>query len=254
MLNITACIITNNNHEVLKAIESVYDSVSEIILVNTCEEFTIDLTEYDKVKLYSFDWCDDFAKARNFSISKATGDWILIIDSDDILQGKIKYIDERFTHWLFPVINNGNNISYTERLFKNNGVIKFKNKAHERLAGVSEENECVVTDLVIIHNGYDDEETSKKKIERNLRILETDYENDLRDYYLTNLYFQVDRLPEAVKCAVNVLNSDVNECYKISVAVTIAYILDLKNSIHNVNEIQNKIKEIENVSSAAVYC
>ena len=71
MLNISACIITNNNHSVLNAIKSVYDSVNEIILVNTCEDFTIDLTEYDKVKLYSFDWCDDFSKARNYSISKA---------------------------------------------------------------------------------------------------------------------------------------------------------------------------------------
>ena len=90
MLNISACIITNNNHKVIDAIKSVYDSVNEIILVNTCEEFTIDLTEFDKVKLYSFDWCDDFSKARNYSISKATGDWILIIDSDDVLYEDLK--------------------------------------------------------------------------------------------------------------------------------------------------------------------
>ena len=36
-------------------------------------------------KVYDFRWCDDFSKARNFSISKATKDWILVLDADEII-------------------------------------------------------------------------------------------------------------------------------------------------------------------------
>ena len=33
--------------------------------------------------VYHFDWISDFAAARNFSISKATHDWILVLDTDE---------------------------------------------------------------------------------------------------------------------------------------------------------------------------
>ena len=74
-MNISACIITNNNPAVLKAIESVYDSVNEIILVHTTETGNIKFPkEWDKVKNFFFKWNDSFSDARNDSISKATGD------------------------------------------------------------------------------------------------------------------------------------------------------------------------------------
>ena len=33
-------------------------------------------------RLFDFTWCDDFAAARNYSLSHCTGDWILVIDAD----------------------------------------------------------------------------------------------------------------------------------------------------------------------------
>lgn len=36
-------------------------------------------------KVYDFVWCDDFAKARNYSFSKATMDYCMWLDADDII-------------------------------------------------------------------------------------------------------------------------------------------------------------------------
>jgi len=39
-------------------------------------------------KVYDFKWVNDFSKARNFFTSKATDDWILVIDADEFVDRK----------------------------------------------------------------------------------------------------------------------------------------------------------------------
>ena len=36
-------------------------------------------------KVFDYAWCDDFSKARNFSFSFATKDYILWLDADDVV-------------------------------------------------------------------------------------------------------------------------------------------------------------------------
>jgi len=36
-------------------------------------------------KIFNFEWQDDFAAARNFSLAQATGNWILVVDADEII-------------------------------------------------------------------------------------------------------------------------------------------------------------------------
>jgi glycosyltransferase involved in cell wall biosynthesis len=45
--------------------------------------------------VYHFDWIDDFAAARNYSLDKCTADWILIIDADEILVTPVKEIKKK---------------------------------------------------------------------------------------------------------------------------------------------------------------
>ena len=37
-------------------------------------------------KLYDFSWCDDFSKARNFSFSKASMEYCMWLDADDVVE------------------------------------------------------------------------------------------------------------------------------------------------------------------------
>ncbi|GKX68668.1 glycosyltransferase [Inconstantimicrobium mannanitabidum] len=88
MITISLCMITKNEEDVIeRCINSVKEAVDEIIIVDTgSTDKTVEkVRQYDIVKVYDFKWVDDFAKARNYSFSKATKDYILWLDADDIL-------------------------------------------------------------------------------------------------------------------------------------------------------------------------
>jgi glycosyltransferase involved in cell wall biosynthesis len=58
----------------------------EIVLVDTgSSDNTKEIAVEHGAMVYDFEWVNDFAAARNFSISKATKPWILWLDADDEL-------------------------------------------------------------------------------------------------------------------------------------------------------------------------
>ena len=62
--------------------------IDEIVVADTgSTDGTKKIAASFGAKIYDFAWNDDFSAARNFSFSKATGDYILWLDADD-------YIDE----------------------------------------------------------------------------------------------------------------------------------------------------------------
>ena len=68
----------------LNGIKPILDSVeSELIITDTgSTDRTVEIAKNFTDKVLSFEWCDDFSAARNYSLSKATGDWILVVDDD----------------------------------------------------------------------------------------------------------------------------------------------------------------------------
>ena len=63
--------------------------VDEIIIVDTgSEDRTKEIVERYTDKIYDFSWRDDFAAARNYSFSLASGDFILWLDADDVILPK----------------------------------------------------------------------------------------------------------------------------------------------------------------------
>lgn len=69
--------------------------IDEIIVCDTgSTDKTIEIAKKYTDKVYTdFVWCDNFAKARNYAKSKATGDWILSIDCDETLQDYSRVIE-----------------------------------------------------------------------------------------------------------------------------------------------------------------
>ena len=96
MQTISLCMIVKNEENTLTTcLGSVKDIVDEIIIVDTGSD---DNTKQEALKftnkIYNFKWVDDFSLARNYSYSKATMDYILWMDADDLIlpEDKLKLI------------------------------------------------------------------------------------------------------------------------------------------------------------------
>ncbi len=79
--------IVKDEEEVLeRCLESVKDCVDEVIIVDTgSTDGTKEIAYRYTQAVYDYAWQDDFAATRNFSFLKATGDYLLWLDADDIL-------------------------------------------------------------------------------------------------------------------------------------------------------------------------
>ena len=89
---VSLCMIVKNEEKHLaKCLESVKPVVDEMIVVDTgSTDRTRDIAKVFGAKIYGFKWCDDFSKARNFSLSKAAGAWIFLLDADETIS-KLDY-------------------------------------------------------------------------------------------------------------------------------------------------------------------
>lgn len=77
-------IVKDEEKSLEKCLGPIKDIVNEIIITDTgSKDGTKEIAKRFTKKVYDFNWCNDFSKARNFSISKATKDWILVLDPDE---------------------------------------------------------------------------------------------------------------------------------------------------------------------------
>lgn len=87
MITVSLCIIVKNEEDILeRCLCSVRDLVDEIIITDTgSTDRTREIARRLADKVYDFPWVDDFSAARNFTFGKATKDYILWLDADDII-------------------------------------------------------------------------------------------------------------------------------------------------------------------------
>lgn len=97
---ISLCMILKDEARYLESCLKAHASlVDEYVLVDTgsTDETPRIIQEYVG-RVLRFAWCDDFSAARNFSLSQATGDWILVLDADEWIgeadQGRIRTLVE----------------------------------------------------------------------------------------------------------------------------------------------------------------
>jgi len=165
-------IVKNEESCLATCLESVKDA-DEIIIVDTgSSDNTVQIAKKYTDKIYEdFKWCDSFAKARNHALDKCTGDWILSIDADEILQPNgIALIREAIAktkketiYCLVKAINSSHVHSFN-KVFKRAPHIRWKGDIHNYLS-VSDGDKTNIT----IKFGYS--EAHKKDPDRALRIL-----------------------------------------------------------------------------------
>ncbi len=88
MPTVSLCMIVKNEEmHLARCLESVAELVEEIIIVDTgSTDRTVELASQYTSKVYSHPWKDDFSDARNYSFSKASMDYCMWMDADDILE------------------------------------------------------------------------------------------------------------------------------------------------------------------------
>lgn len=79
-------IARNEEQHIQRAIDSVKKCISEIIVVDTgSEDNTRNIAQDCGAAVYDFKWENDFAKARNFALSMAKSEWVLVLDADECI-------------------------------------------------------------------------------------------------------------------------------------------------------------------------
>ena len=214
MKSISLCMIVKNEEKVLdNCLKSIKDIVDEIIIVDTgSNDKTIEIAKKYTHKIYNFKWENDFAKARNYSLSKATKDYILWLDADDFFKGesinRFKVLKESLDgsidlYYFLYNFNEEYLPFYRERLFKNNNNYKFKGKIHEVIIPSGK----VKYENITINQVYKE----NKKIDRNLIIFEKmDMENlSTRDlYYYGKELFRNNKLVKSQKILSNFIKKN----------------------------------------------
>ncbi|AOR22919.1 glycosyltransferase [Clostridium taeniosporum] len=201
---LTLCMIVKNEKFTLeKCLKKASKFVDEIIIVDTgssdnTKEIALRYTD----KVYDFKWCDDFSKARNFSIEKASNDWILVLDADEIIEsfnieeikefcinsynkvGRIKCINE-----YEDIYGTKKYIERVNRLF-NKCYFEYEGIIHEQIVmknkSTYKTNEI---DVCVKHIGYSKEVVERtNKIQRNIELLQKSIKVNNKDSYL---YYQL---------------------------------------------------------------
>ncbi len=187
--NLSLAMIVKDEEDCIKrCLDSVINLVDEIIIVDTgSTDKTIEICQSCNAQVFSYQWNNDFAAARNFGLDKVTRDWILWLDADEEVAENRNQINQGslfddYDALSIPIINfYGEKIDHDQvvqigqpRLFRNHMGFRFENKVHEwlNLTSAYEQDRVGFLDLKIYHYGYMNSQVdNKQKFNRNVNLL-----------------------------------------------------------------------------------
>ena len=87
-MKISACILTKNEEEnIEKCLQNIAPYVDEIVIVDGfSEDKTVEIARKYTDKIFQREFSGSFAVERNYSIEKSTGDWVFIVDPDEVCE------------------------------------------------------------------------------------------------------------------------------------------------------------------------
>ncbi|MBX3006740.1 MAG: glycosyltransferase [Melioribacteraceae bacterium] len=192
MNSLTVAMIVKNEEKYLRdCILSIKSVADEIVIVDTgSTDKTKQIAAEFGAKVYDFVWINDFSAARNYSLQKSTGDWILYIDADERLDSNSipelkRIISNKTLAGCYCTVlsydsgeSRDNSLRYP-RLFLNSPEIKFEGRVHEQIGAslVRNKYQLLNSNILIHHLGYDiSKDEQRNKAIRNLTLLREEYE------------------------------------------------------------------------------
>ena len=224
--------IVKDEEKVLeRCLKSVQCIVDEMIIVDTgSKDQTIQIAKKFGAKVYTFDWINDFSKARNFALSKASHYYRLILDADEyILSYDQEWMEQNFKQnqigvvtlldWFQKDGEEKQSKSYLSRIIPQDTY--YTGTIHEQ---VDSSLSRVRVPIQIAHDGY----LHQDKSERNLEVLRKAIEQTPQDsyllYQLAHTLFVSNHIEEAYKYFHQYYNvSEKDESYRCGAIVDYLY-------------------------------
>lgn len=155
---------------------------SELVIVDTgCDEEMLEIIRKYTDQIVKFEWCNDFAAARNAGLHACTGNWFLFLDDDEWFEDTTDIEDfflsgdcNRYGEASYIVRNYGKpdgsiwQDGYVKRIIRLDGKTKFQGRIHESLLPSYEEK--TVLHSFVHHYGYafPDNESNVRHSYRNI--------------------------------------------------------------------------------------
>ena len=214
-------IVKNEAATLPRCLGSVQGWVDEIVVLDTgSTDDTITIAEGWGAQVPTFRWCDDFAVARNEALKAVQGDWVLVLDADEVLVPEIgPQLRQAIDQPDYLVINlmreevgaQQSPYSLMSRLFRRHPDIYFARPYHalidDSVAALRERESHwqigYLPDVAIRHDGYQPEAIAQgHKQQRAQAAMESFLAQNPQDAYVCSklgaLYVQMGRPQEGV--------------------------------------------------------
>jgi tetratricopeptide (TPR) repeat protein len=189
-LRLSLCMIVRDEEEMLpRSLAAARNAVDEIVVVDTgSRDATVEIARSFGATVTRREWTGSFAEARNASIEAASGDWLLFLDADEVLDPAdaplLRELTGRTWREAFYLVETnhtgelGDGTAVTHnalRVFRNRPEYRFEGRVHEQIAhnlpsGLPERIEP--TPIRVDHYGYlGAVRDAKEKSRRNIELL-----------------------------------------------------------------------------------
>lgn len=203
MKTISLCLIVKNEENNLKkCLKNAKIYADEIIIVDTgSKDKTKEIAKEFTDKIFDFEWCDDFSKARNYSFEQATSSYCMWLDADDFLTDESAFeikswkdsnqeCDVLMTPYVAGYDEKLNpTFKYLrERIVKNSTSFRWHDRVHEVIVP---SGQITTNEKILIYHG----KKNQKYSDRNLMIykkmitLGEPFTPRNQFYYARELYF-----------------------------------------------------------------
>jgi len=168
--------------ECISSVEKYVDQVV-VVLAGESTDKTAEVAKQasEKTELYDFEWCDDFSAARNYALSKMNTDWIMWVDSDDVVEnadqipGIVANTPSHIAAIWLPYFYAFDDCGNTTTLFDRERIMRkkigwvWRGRVHETVAPLNNPvNYAKNEDVKIIHKHMD---IGGSRSERNFKLL-----------------------------------------------------------------------------------
>lgn len=223
MTKLSLCAIVKNEEASLpQCLESVKNVVDEMIVMDTgSTDKTIEIAQKFGAKVIRYVWQNDFSAARNEALNYVSGEWVLVLDADEVLTPEIvpqmqQAMEDKNTIVINLIRHEIGAIqspySLVSRLFRNHTEVKFTRPYHsivdDRVAQLLQKEPhwkvVDLTSIAILHYGYTPEAiASLDKYNRARKAMEGFFAAHPNDPYvcskLGGLYLQIGQEKQGIK-------------------------------------------------------